>query len=67
MVVDSVADVVTLTPEQIRPAPMLGGAIESECLQGLGMDGERMLILLDIERLMASPDMGLISSLAHAA
>ena len=60
MVVDSVSDVVTLNPEQIKPAPALGGAIDAESLHGLGTVGERMLILLDIDRTMAAPDMGLV-------
>jgi purine-binding chemotaxis protein CheW len=64
MVVDSVSDVVTLSQEQVRPAPQLGGGIDAECLHGLGTVGERMLILLDIERLMTAPDMGLVSSAA---
>ena len=67
MVVDGVSDVVTLAPDQVRPAPALGGSIDAECLHGLGTVGERMLILLDIERLMASPDMGLVTSMADAA
>lgn len=62
MVVDSVSDVVTLTREQVRPAPAMGGSIDAESLLGLGTVGERMLILLDIERLMAAPDMGLVST-----
>ncbi|HEX8884483.1 MAG TPA: chemotaxis protein CheW, partial [Noviherbaspirillum sp.] len=64
MVVDGVSDVVTLTPEQVRPAPVLGGSIDAECLHGLGTVGERMLILLDIERLMSSAEMGLIDRVA---
>jgi len=67
MVVDSVSDVVTLAPEQVRPAPSIGGGIDADHLLGLGTVGERMLILLDIERLMASPDMGLATTLADAA
>ncbi|MBD8533050.1 MULTISPECIES: chemotaxis protein CheW [unclassified Massilia] len=64
MVVDGVSDVVTLSREQVRPAPHLGGGIDAECLHGLGTVGDRMLILLDIERLMTAPDMGLVSSAA---
>ena len=67
MVVDSVSDVVTLTPDQVRPAPSIGGGIDADHLLGLGTVGERMLILLDIERLMASPDMGLVTAVADAA
>jgi purine-binding chemotaxis protein CheW len=60
MVVDSVSDVTTLQPEQIRPAPEMGTALNTDYLVGLGTLEERMLILLDIERLMSSTEMGLI-------
>jgi len=64
MVVDSVSDVITLTPEQIRPAPEMGAALDTEYLIGLGTLDQRMLILVDIARLMSSADMGLIERLA---
>ncbi|MFZ4478409.1 MAG: chemotaxis protein CheW [Rhodoferax sp.] len=64
MVVDSVSDVITLTPEQIRPAPEMGAALDTEYLIGLGTVDQRMLILVDIDRLMSSPDMGLIDRMA---
>jgi purine-binding chemotaxis protein CheW len=60
MVVDSVSDVTTLQPEQIRPAPQMGCALNTDYLVGLGTVEERMLILLDIERLMSSAEMGLL-------
>ena len=67
MVVDSVSDVVTLTPDQVKPAPDLGASVAAEYLRGLGTVGERMLILLDIERLMASTEMGLVTEADEAA
>lgn len=67
MVVDSVSDVVTLTPEQIKPAPDLGASVSSDYLQGLGTVGERMLILLDIDRLLGSEEMGLLAAARAAA
>ena len=60
MVVDSVADVITLKPEQIKPAPTMGSALDTEYLMGLGTIEERMLILIDLDRLMSSDEMGLI-------
>src|SRR6195952_4864198 len=60
MVVDSVSDVTTLQPDQIRPAPQMGSALNTDYLVGLGTVEERMLILLDIERLMSSAEMGLL-------
>jgi purine-binding chemotaxis protein CheW len=64
MVVDSVSDVTTLTPEQIRPAPEMGTSFSTDFLIGLGTVGERMLILVDIDSLMSSPDMGLAEAVA---
>jgi len=60
MVVDSVSDVITLKPEQIKPAPAMGSALDTEYLMGLGTLDERMLILIDLDRLMSSDEMGLI-------
>ncbi|HYS88915.1 MAG TPA: chemotaxis protein CheW [Bradyrhizobium sp.] len=64
MVVDSVSDVITLTADQIRPAPEMGGSVNTDYLIGLGALDQRMLILVDIDRLMSSADMGLIEKAA---
>ena len=60
MVVDSVSDVITLAPEQIKPAPEMGSAFNTDYLVGLVTLDERMLILVDIDKLMSSAEMGLI-------
>ena len=62
MVVDSVSDVISLTADQIKPAPDMGGALNTDYLVGLGTVDERMLILVDIDRLMSSAEMGLIDT-----
>jgi purine-binding chemotaxis protein CheW len=67
-VVDSVSDVLELTKEQIKPAPELSSSIDAAYITGIGAvktgqgedSTERMLILMDIEALMSSADMGLI-------
>jgi len=65
MVVDGVSDVITLKPEQIRPVPELSSAVSSDHLLGIGSVGDRMLILLDIEKFMTSAEMGLIAETTH--
>jgi len=65
MVVDSVSDVVALTADQIRPAPELGSSLGAQFLTGIGALDSRMLILVDIERLMTSAEMALISQPSH--
>lgn len=64
MVVDSVSDVITLTGEQIKPAPEMGSVLDADYLIGLGTLDERMLILVDIDRLMSSQEMGLVEKIA---
>jgi purine-binding chemotaxis protein CheW len=61
IVVDGVSDVITLADEQMRQAPGLGSVIDTEYIMGLGTVDERMLILIDIEKLMSRSDMGLIA------
>ena len=64
-VVDAVSDVLTLAPAQIKPAPEFGASLETRFITGLGTLEERMLILLDIEKLMTSRDMRLVDGIAH--
>lgn len=61
IVVDSVSDVMGLVPDQMRGAPDIESIIDSDAIIGLGSLGERMLILLDIEKLMSGLDMGLVA------
>ena len=61
IVVDSVSDVMELPPDSIKAAPDIDSVIDSGAVMGLGSLADRMLILLDIERLMSAPDMGLES------
>jgi len=64
-VVDSVSDVLELGKEQIKPAPELSSNIDAHFITGIGTakngEAERMLILMDIEALMSSADMGLMN------
>lgn len=65
IVVDSVSDVTHLAAEQIRPAPELGMAIDTRFINGIGTLDGRMLILLDIERMMLSREMALVDVGVH--
>ncbi|MBK9662684.1 MAG: chemotaxis protein CheW [Nitrosomonas sp.] len=60
IVVDGVSDVISIGANQMRPTPGFGSVIDTEYIMGLGTVDERMLILIDIEKLMSSSDMGLI-------
>ncbi|HEY9109096.1 MAG TPA: chemotaxis protein CheW [Roseateles sp.] len=60
VVVDSVSDVLELSAEEIKPRPDVPAAMDARFITGLGKIGERMLILLDIEAMIKSPDFGLV-------
>lgn len=64
VVVDGVSDVLALKPGEIKSAPEFGSAFNAEYLTGLGTVGSRMLILVDIERLMTSQDIGVLDRAA---
>jgi purine-binding chemotaxis protein CheW len=64
-VVDSVSDVLELNKDQIKPAPEMGSStVDTNYITGIATVNERMLILMDIEGLMSSADMGLISAIS---
>jgi len=60
IVVDSVSDVIQLAAEQVHAAPEFGGHVDTRFISGLGTIDQRMLILLDIEKLLSSQDMALL-------
>jgi purine-binding chemotaxis protein CheW len=62
IVVDSVSDVTLLRQEQIRPAPDFAATVDTKYINGLCTLDERMLIVVDIERLMLSQEMALVDA-----
>ena len=64
VVVDGVSDVLSLTPEQIKPAPEFGLSLSSDYLSGLASLEDRMLVLVDIDRMLTSDEMALVEKTA---
>ena len=65
IVVDSVSDVMTLNPDQIKPAPEFGVTLSSDFLSGLGSLEDRMLVIVDIDKLLTSEEMALVETVAN--
>ena len=67
-VVDSVSDVLELHADQIKQAPQFNAQVQAGHIVGIASvtqaQGDRMLILLDIEALMSSAELGLFEA-AH--
>jgi purine-binding chemotaxis protein CheW len=67
LVVDAVSDVVQLAAKDVRPAPELGTMVDSSFIAGLATRDERMVLLLDIEKLLSSAELNLLEKAADTA
>ncbi len=56
IVVDAVSDVVEIDPAAIKPVPDMGAVVDTRYLKGLATHVERMVMLLDVEKLMRPED-----------
>ncbi len=56
IVVDAVSDVVDIDPAAIKPVPDMGAVVDTRYLKGLATHVERMVMLLDVDKLMRPED-----------
>ncbi|MGN2248401.1 chemotaxis protein CheW [Frateuria sp. GZRR35] len=59
IVVDAVSDVLDAADSQVRPVPDMGTTVDTEYLRGLIGVNERMVLLLDVDRLLRLHDKSL--------
>ena len=64
MIVDSVSEVLRLSGDTVEPPPPLTGGVGSEFIKGVGKLQDRLLILLDIERLLGNEEVGAVAALS---
>ncbi len=62
VVVDGVSDVIQLSSANLHPAPEFGSILDTRYILGLGTVEERMIIVVDIEKLMTSTEMSLVEA-----
>ena len=65
IVVDGVSDVVPLAASDVKEAPRLGATVDASFLTGVATLGERMVLLLDIEKFLSSGELDLLDSVAR--
>ncbi|HNV68877.1 MAG TPA: chemotaxis protein CheW [Candidatus Ozemobacteraceae bacterium] len=64
MIVDNVSEVFRLNQNQIEPAPPLfHGNVSSQYIQGVGKLEERIIVLLDVEKLLSGEERTQLASL----
>jgi purine-binding chemotaxis protein CheW len=57
LIVDSVSEVLHIGDDHIEDAPEVGSPVDSRLLMGLGKSGSRIIVLLDIDRVLHSQDL----------
>ena len=60
MVVDAVNEVLELAQNQIEPAPSFGNRIRADFIRGMGKLDERLVVLLDVGRVLSDDEMTLL-------
>jgi purine-binding chemotaxis protein CheW len=67
VVVDGVSDVLDFNPADMRPVPDMGTAVDTEYLKGLAAVDERMVLLLDVDKLLQPQDAQMLEAALPAA
>lgn len=57
LLADSVSEVLDLGPDDIEPAPAFGTFVPADYLRGLGRQGERFILLLDLDRVLSTSEL----------
>lgn len=65
IVVDAVSDVYDVAENDIKPPPDFGSVISTEFVKGLATVDEKMVIVLDIDRLLNSNELAIVDTLSH--
>ncbi|UVC29978.1 chemotaxis protein CheW [Pantoea sp. SOD02] len=66
IVVDGVVDVQSMDVDQIKPTPDVASTLSSRYLMGIGVLESRMVILVNIEKLLSREEMELMDSMTEA-
>jgi purine-binding chemotaxis protein CheW len=66
VIVDEVSEVLSFAQEQIEPSPNFGGGMdEAEYITGMGKLGKKVLILLDVDRVLKGEELAAVAQAAQ--
>lgn len=63
VIVDTVSEVLPIPPDDIEPAPRFGDSLNTDVIQGMGKTKDRVVILLDLDKVLTGTATELRSSL----
>jgi len=61
IVVDSVSDVLDVQTRDVKAKPDFGAAVSTDFISGLATVGERMIMLLDIDKLLSADELAALA------
>jgi purine-binding chemotaxis protein CheW len=67
ILVDDVSEVLNIAAEQIEPAPSFGASVATDFILGMGKVAQKVVMLLDIDRIMATEQITVLESVEHKA
>ncbi len=66
LIVDEVSEVLDVHGDQIEPPPSFGVSVDTAFLLGMGKIGGKVIMLLDVERVLTCEEMALMTNTASA-
>lgn len=64
LVVDAVSDVLDIDKKDIQPPPQFGAKVDVSFLKGIGKSGDKLIALLDMDRLLSDSDLQEVAAAA---
>lgn len=64
--VDSVNEVLEISPQEIEPPPKIGTQLKTEYILGMGKQDEQFIIILDINKIFSESEMQLLQQTPEA-
>lgn len=65
LIVDEVSEVINILGDQIQPPPEFGSETDTEFLLGMARIGERVVMLLDVEKVLTSHELAAVCNAAQ--
>jgi len=66
ILVDEVAEVLNINEDQMEPPPELGAAVSTDFILGIGKVGQKVIMVLDIDKVLSTGELAAASKVAKA-
>lgn len=66
ILVDSVSEVLDIAADQVEDAPSFGAAVDTDFLLGIGKVAHKVVMMLDVDRVLTGEDLALVAQTAEA-